>query len=114
MAVTGIHTLLYTTEPEELRRVLAEVFGLDHVDAGDGWLIFGLPPAEMGVHPGDGPAHQVSMMCDDLDSTMADLRGRGIDFTGDPVDQGYGIVATMLLPGGVEMDLYEPRHRTAV
>ena len=114
MAVIGIHTLLYTSEPEELRKVLADVFGFDHVDAGDGWLIFGLPPAEMGVHPNDAAAHAVSMMCDDLASTMADLRQRGVEFTGEPVDQGYGIVATMVLPGGVEMDLYEPRHPTAI
>ena len=114
MAVTGIHTLLYTTEAEALRAVLADVFGFDHVDAGDGWLIFALPPAEVGVHPHDGPLHAISMMCDDLESTMAELREKGIEFTRDPVDQGYGIVTTMLLPGGVEMDLYEPRHPTAV
>ena len=105
---------MYTSEPEALRKVFADVFGFDHVDAGDGWLIFRLPPAEMGVHPSDGPAHQVSMMCDDLEATIADLRERGIDFKGDAEDQGFGIVAIMVLPGGVEMQLYEPRHPTAI
>lgn len=114
MAVTGIHTLLYTSEPDELRRTLADVFGFEHVDAGEGWLIFALPPAEMGVHPHDGPMHAVSVMCDDLDATMAELRGKGIEFSGEPTDQGYGIVTTMVLPGGVEVDLYEPRHPTAI
>ena len=114
MAVTGIHTLLYTSEPEALREVLSDVFGFDHVDAGDGWLIFGLPPAEMGVHPHDGTMHEVSMMCDDLEATMAELRAKGIAFKGDPVDQGYGIVTYMVLPGGLEMQLYEPRHDTMI
>lgn len=113
MAVTGTHTLLYSSEPEALRATLRDVFGWDHVDAGEGWLIFRLPPAEMGVHPADGPAHAISLMCDDLEATIADLRERGIVFRGDPVDEGYGIVITMVLPGDVEMALYEPRHPTA-
>jgi len=114
MAITGIHNLIYTSEPDELRRVFSEVFGWDHVDAGGGWLIFGLPPTEMGVHPSEGAAHQISVMCDDLDDTMADLSARGIEFRGEPSDEGFGIVATMVLPGGVEMQLYEPRHPTAI
>ena len=114
MAVTGIHTLLYTSEPEALRAVLSDVFGFEHVDAGEGWLIFGLPPAEMGVHPHDGPMHEVSMMCDDIVATMAELRAKGIEFKHDPVDEGYGMVTYMILPGGLEMQLYEPRHPTAI
>ena len=114
MAITGLHTLLYTSEPEALRATLRDVFGFDHVDAGEGWLIFAMPPAEMGVHPGDAPAQQLSFMCDDLESTIAELRGRGIDFVGEPTDEGFGIVTRMLLPGGVEVQLYEPRHPTAI
>jgi len=114
MAITGVHTLLYTSEPEALRATLRDVFGWDHVDAGDGWLIFETPPAEMGVHPADGPAHQVSLMCDDLESTVAELRAKGIVFVGEPVDEGFGITIHMTLPGGVDMQLYEPRHPTAV
>jgi hypothetical protein len=110
MAITGIHTLLYTSEPEALRATLRDVFGWDHMDAGGGWLIFRTPPAEMGVHPGDAPAHQISLMCDDLPSTVAELRAKGIEFVGEPLDEGFGITIHMILPGGVDMQLYEPRH----
>ncbi len=114
MAITGMHALLYTSEPEQLRAVLRDVFGWKHVDAHDGWLIFALPPAEVGVHPADEPSHELSLMCDDLDATVAELRAKGVEFRGEPENQGFGVVTTMVLPGGVEMLLYEPRHATAI
>ena len=114
MAITGAHALLYTSEPEQLRAVLRDVFGWDHVDAHDGWLIFALPPAELGVHPAEAPAHQFSLVCDDVGLTMQELRGRGIEFRGEPENQGFGTVITMVLPGGVDMMLYQPRHATAI
>jgi predicted enzyme related to lactoylglutathione lyase len=120
MAVTGVHTLLYTTEPDAVRAVFRDVFGWEHVDAGEGWLIFALPPAELGVHPGEGPTfergvrHMVSLMCDDIGATVTDLRSRGIEVRGEPHDHGYGIATTLVLPGGLEVQLYEPRHPTAV
>jgi hypothetical protein len=114
MAITGAHALLYTSQPEELRTVLRDVFGWKFVDAHEGWLIFALPPAEVGVHPADAPSHEVTLMCDDLDATVAELRAKGIEFRGEPEDQGFGIVMTMVLPGDVEMLLYEPRHTTAI
>jgi len=114
MAITGTHALLYTSEPEQLRAVLRDVFGWDHVDAHDGWLIFALPPAELGVHPAEAPSHELTLMCDDLDATVAELRGKGIEFRGEPENQGFGIGITMVLPGGVEMTLYQPRHATAI
>lgn len=114
MAITGVHALLYSSEPDELRRVLSDVLGFSSIDSGGGWLIYALPPTELGVHPGDAPAHELSIMCDDINATKADLEARGITFEGDPVDEGFGIVAKMLLPGGVEMLLYEPRHDTAI
>ena len=110
MAITGTHALLYTSEPERLRAVLRDVFGWKHVDAHDGWLIFALPPAELGVHPAEAPAHELSLMCDDLDATVAELRAKGVEFRGEPEDAGFGIAVTMVLPGGVEMLLYEARH----
>jgi hypothetical protein len=113
MAVTGVHALIYTPEADELRRLLGDAFGWTHVDAGEGWLIFALPPAEVGVHPADRPSQELSLMCDDLAGTMSELGTRGVTFRGDPADRGWGIVVTMILPGGVEMLLYEPRHRTA-
>ena len=80
MSITGTHMLFYTSEPEKLRAMLRDVFGFKHVDAGGGWLIFALPPAEIGVHPSEGPnwdsgmRHEISFMCDDIHKTMADLQ----------------------------------------
>jgi hypothetical protein len=114
MAVTGFHALVYTSEPDAVRAIFRDVFGFHHVDAGDGWLIFRLPPAELGIHPAERPKHEISLMCDDLEATMAELRTKGIDFAGEPQDEGYGITVMMRLPGGAEMQLYEPRHPTAI
>ncbi|MEZ4234956.1 MAG: hypothetical protein R3F59_02080 [Myxococcota bacterium] len=110
MAITGAHMLFYTPEAEALRDVLKDVLGWKHVDAGGGWLIFAMPPAEIGVHPGERPSHEISLMCDDLAATRAELEGKGIAFDGEPQDQGFGIVSTMVLPGGVRVLLYQPRH----
>lgn len=120
MGITGAHVLLYTSEPDALRATLRDVFGWKHVDAGDGWLIFALPPAELGVHPPEGPSyesgvrHQFSLMCDDIETTVRELRQRGIKVQGEPVDEGYGITVMLHLPGGVEVQLYEPRHPVAI
>jgi hypothetical protein len=114
MAVTGVHALFHTPQPEALRALLRDALGWSHVDAHDGWLIFGLPPAELGVHPADTPRHELSLMCDDLDATVAELRDRGIEFRGDPQTAGFGVAITMVLPGDVEVTLYQPRHVTAI
>lgn len=119
MAITGMHGLLYTTEPEKLRAMLRDVFGFNHVDAGGGWLIFAMPPAELGVHPEEGSTfesgarHLISFMCDDITKTVAELRAKGVDIMGEPKDEGYGITAMLNLPGGCEVMLYEPRHPIA-
>ena len=114
VTITGAHVLLYTPAAEGLRAVLRDVTGWQHVDAGDGWLIFRLPPAELGVHPAEQTKHELSLMCDDIERTVAELRERGVEFAGEPEDRGFGIAATMVLPGGVEVLLYEPRHPTAI
>jgi catechol 2,3-dioxygenase-like lactoylglutathione lyase family enzyme len=119
MAITGIHMLLYSSEAHALRATLRDVFGLQSVDAGDGWLIFALPPAELGVHPAEEPAsasgrHQISFMCDDLQATAADLRSKGVRIDEEPQDEDWGIHVMMNLPGSVRVMLYEPRHRTAI
>jgi hypothetical protein len=113
MAITGTHCLLYTDKPEELRATLRDVFGFDNVNAGEGWLIFALPPAEVGVHPAEAPQHAMSFMCDDIEATMRDLRDKGIEFRWEPRDEGYGITTMMVLPG-VDVQLYQPRHPTAI
>lgn len=119
MSINGVHTLLYSSEPEKLRAVLRDVLGLRSVDAGGGWLIFALPPAEMGVHPaGAGSpecgSHAISLMTDDIHATIRELRGKGIDVRGEPADRGFGITVMLALPGGVEVMLYEPRHPKAI
>jgi catechol 2,3-dioxygenase-like lactoylglutathione lyase family enzyme len=115
VAITGVHALIYTSEPEAVRGLLRDVFGLEYVDAGDGWLIFKLPPAELGVHPDEYLVRRdVSFMCDDIAATMADLKAKGVEFAGEPEDEGFGIGVTMILPGGAEVFLYEPRHPTAI
>ena len=119
MAITGSHMLFYTTEAEQLRAMLRDVFGFKHVDAGGGWLIFELPPSEIGVHPAEGPTfesgtrHQISFMCDDIKRTIAELRGKGVIVEGEPRDEGYGITVMLKLPGGCDVMLYEPRHPIA-
>ena len=115
MAITGAHVLVYTPEAEALRATLRDVFGWPHVDAGDGWLIFKLPPAEIGVHPSGGETHhELTLLCDDVGATVAELRAKGIDVRGEPEDKGFGVGVTIVLPGGVEVLLYEPRHPTAI
>jgi hypothetical protein len=109
-----MHCLLYTEQAEALRATLRDVFEFPYVDAREGWLIFALPPAELAAHPAESPAHELTFMCDDLDATMRELAAKGIEFRGAPEDQGFGIVATMVLPGGVDVMLYEPRHKTAI
>jgi hypothetical protein len=108
--------LLYTPQAEEVRLVLRDVLGWEYVEdvaSSPGWLIFKLPPAEVGVHPTDGPtSHEMCLMCDDLDSTMRELRAKGVKFRGDPVEETFGIVTTILLPGGLEMLLYQPTHES--
>jgi hypothetical protein len=107
--------LLYTPEAEALRATLRDALGWSHVDAGDGWLIFALPPAELGVHPSDGATkHELSFICNDVEATVADLRAKGIEFEGEPEDLGFGKGLAMRLPGGVEVLLYEPHHQTAI
>ena len=114
MAIIGTHNLLYTSEPEALRATLRDAFGFSHVDAGEGWLIFALPPAEVGVHPGEHPDHHLSFMCDDIEATMEELAAKGIEFRGKPENYGYGIATMMVLPGGVDVQLYQPLHKTAI
>jgi predicted enzyme related to lactoylglutathione lyase len=106
--------VLYTADPDGVRAVLRDVFGWKHVDAGDGWLIFALPPAEVGVHPGDTPGAQLSLMCDDIEATLAELREKGVQVRGETQSAGWGVTATIVLSGDLEVMLYQPRHPTAV
>ena len=120
MTIIGAHALHYTSEPEAVRAIFRDVFEWKHVDDGDGWLIFALPPAELGVHPAEGPTfeggarHQLALMCADIGATIGKLRSKGVEVRGEPEDEGWGITTMLVLPGGLEVMLYEPRHRTAI
>lgn len=120
MAIVGAHMLFYSPEANALRATLRDAFGFPFVDAGGGWLIFALPPAELGVHPADGPSyaagarHQIAFMCNDIRATIAELREKGVQIDGEPQQESYGITVMMTLPGGVKVQLYEPRHAMAI
>ena len=97
------------------RAFLRDVLGTRSVDAGGGWLILALPPAEIAVHPTGGPARQeIYLMFDDIEATTADFVARGAGVERPPVDQGWGVVVTVRLPSGAPMGLYEPRHPVAI
>jgi len=114
--IDGVHALIFSPEPSALRAFLRDVLELPSVDAGDGWLIFALPPAELGVHPSgdEHPRHELYLMCADLDAAMARLRDKGVQFAGEVHERGFGRVVSMLAPDGQQLALYEPRHPTAV
>ena len=109
--ITGAHTIIHSADPDGVRAFFRDVLDLPAVDAGHGWLIFGLPPAEVAAHPTDGPGrHEVYLMCDDIRATVAELEAKGVEFTRPIAEERWGLVTTIKLPGGVELGLYEPRH----
>ena len=113
--LTGAHVILYSSDAEADRAFLRDVLGLDHVDAGRGWLIFGLPPAEIAVHPTEGPPkHEFYFMCDDIEAQLAELRAKGVEVVGDVADEGWGLLASIRLPSGATLPIPEPRHPTAI
>ena len=113
--ITGAHTLIYSTKPDELRSFFRDVLQFGAVDAGGGWLIFALPPGELATHPVDAGQehHELGLMCDDVDATVAELRARGAEFAGDISEQRWGRSTQLRLPDGTELMLYEPHHPAA-
>ena len=121
--ITSTHAIIYAEDADAARAFLRDVLELPYVDAHDGWLIFKLPPAELGVHPagkaGDpstgAPSghHELYMMCDDIEATVADLTAKGVEFTGPVENQGFGLLTRVKIPGAGEIGLYQPRHATA-
>jgi uncharacterized glyoxalase superfamily protein PhnB len=110
----GAHVIVYSRAAEADRAFLRDQLGLASVDAGDGWLIFKLPPAEIAVHPIDGqPKHELYFMCDDLDETLAKLTAAGAEISAPITDQGWGLLAEIRLPSGSTLSLYEPKHPVA-
>ncbi len=108
--ITGAHTILYSIDPEADRAFLRDVLGFPHVDAGDGWLIFGLPPSEVAVHPAEeNDHHELYLMTDDVEALVADMARRGIE-TSPVADRGWGLLTQLTLPGGGKLGVYQPRH----
>jgi hypothetical protein len=113
--INGAHAVIFSRDTEGLRAFLGDTLGFPSVDAGGGWLIFALPPAELAAHPTNGDLHhELYLMCDDIEATVAELGGKGVEFTGPVSDEGFGLVTAIRLPGGGDLGLYEPRHPTAL
>ena len=116
--ITSTHSIIYAQDAEQARAFFRDVLELPNVDAHDGWLIFRLPPGELAIHPESGPGapsgrHELYLMCDDIDQTVADLTAKGAEFTAPVTEAGFGRNTSIRVPGGGEIGLYEPRHETA-
>lgn len=113
--IAGAHAIIFTEDAEAARAFFRDVLGLNSVDAGDGWLIFALPPAEIALHPGPGwgrplGGHQLFFMCHDVERTVEELGRRGVEFVSPITDEGYGLMTRFKIPGGGEIGLYQPKH----
>jgi catechol 2,3-dioxygenase-like lactoylglutathione lyase family enzyme len=121
--INAVHTLVYADDPEAARSFFRDVLNWPYIDAHEGWLIFGTGPSELGVHPTSGdrngemwstPAHhEITLMCDDIKLTMAELEAKGAEFSGGVREAGFGLTAMLKVPGAGEMMLYQPRHPVA-
>jgi catechol 2,3-dioxygenase-like lactoylglutathione lyase family enzyme len=116
--IRGVHAMFYSDQPDELRAFLRDQLGLPATDIGEGWLIYDFPKADMGVHPTDGISgprsgtHDISFYTDDIHATVADLAERGVEFTKLITEAGYGLTTRFRMPGGMEVELYQPHYRS--
>jgi hypothetical protein len=108
--IIGAHSIIYSKSPDADRTFLRDVLKFPNVDVGDGWLIFGLPPAEVAVHPSSkNDLHEFYLMCEDIEAFVAAMNEK--DVTCGPVqDQGWGLLTQLTLPGGGKLGIYQPRH----
>ena len=108
--LSGAHIIIYSTNPDADRAFLRDVLKLPHVDVGHGWLIFGLPPSEVAVHPGkENNQHEFYLMCEDVAAFVTEMKAHGIS-CGPLQDQGWGVLTQLTLPGGGKLGIYQPRH----
>jgi catechol 2,3-dioxygenase-like lactoylglutathione lyase family enzyme len=111
--ITGVHAVIFTTDAKLDRAFFRDVLELPFADAGDGWLIFALPPAELAAHPADEDGrHELYLTCDEVHATVTELQGKGVDTARPISDERFGLMTAIRLPGGGELGLYEPRHPT--
>lgn len=112
--INAVHAVIYTRDADAVRAFFRDVLGLASVDAGHGWLIFALPPAELGIHPTNSASedgrHMLYLMCDDIVATVEELKGKGVEFSEAIQDAGWGLLSAMRIPGGGELHLYQPKH----
>jgi len=114
MAIIGLHAILYAKKDDATRKFFSDVLGLASVDAGRGWLIFEAPPAELAVHPTEDEGfHELYLMCDDIEKTVAELKAKGVK-TSAIKDQPWGRLTHIAMPGGDELGLYQPKHPIAL
>jgi catechol 2,3-dioxygenase-like lactoylglutathione lyase family enzyme len=112
--ITGTHVIQYSRDAEADRAFIRDTLGFAGVDAGHGWLIFQLPPAEVAVHPTDtDPLHEFYLMCDDIDAVVRRLEAAGTVVSSPISDRGWGLLATIRLPSGADLGIYQPQHPTA-
>jgi hypothetical protein len=112
--IHGVHAVVFSTEAEEVRAVFRDALGFSSVDAGGGWLIFALPPAELGIHPTqEGSSVELYLLCDDLEATVEELSAKGVACSDSIEERDWGRLTYIELPGGARLGLYEPRHPTA-
>ena len=109
--ITGVHALFYTTDAEAAREFIRDKLRLPCYDSGGGWLMFDAPSADIGCHPADRPAHGISFSCDDIDSTVRELRARGVAFVSEVRQEDWGWVTSFEIPGGGAVDLYQPKYK---
>jgi len=105
-----MHGLFYVPNPEEVRAFIRDKLGFAHNDIGEGWLIFDMPEADLGVHPSDNAYHSISFYCNDIHKTVEELRSRGVEFSLGITDEGWGLLTHFRMPGGMEVELYQPRY----
>ena len=109
--IKGIHAMFYSPAAEEVRAFIRDKLGLPFTDVGDGWLIFDVPDAEIGCHPASSAQHGISFYCDDIHQTVADLKRRGVQFSSGISDEEWGTVTKFMMPGGSEVELYQPKYK---
>ncbi len=108
--IRGVHAMFFSSKPEEARAFLRDKLGLAGSDVGDGWLIFDVAEGEVGVHPSEKPSHDISFYCDDIEATVAELKAKGVEFSTEISDQGFGLVTSFMIPGDVPVTLYQPKY----
>jgi hypothetical protein len=115
--IKGVHAMFYSDKTQELRAFIRDKLRFPYTDVHDGWLIFDLPSGDLGVHPVEpgrsapNGTHDISFFCDDIQATVRELKSRGVEFTKDVEDHGYGLVTYFRMPGNLDVQLYQPKYQ---